>query len=615
MTVLATDLAKQLAVLNAGGGAGEVDGFRNGLWAMAVQLQSDETAAALSLAQWWDWLDQEGYERQPFAAALRQIAQACLEPSQWAQLQAEVQTMQTNPEGLPALCHHVLEHYPALAGVMEQLQASAMAEQELLEATAGGGRKWDAFVSFWSSLFRRNISNNRPEPIIAEQVEGLDRQVKLVEFVVHDEISKTELLVHRDIDHEVDRSERLLHQEVTNDEYWSAQVLKDNKEQLWDDLNKRLKNLELSNGVRLEPLMESEQGIKTYIFSRDGRQIVRVIVEGQSIVFYRSSGEAGKDQIDWPKHHWYPVNGIGTDNWINKTDASPRHYGSKTLKTVADELKKFSDSEQFKEAVLNDWNILAGDDAKFNEYINKGLDHMVEYETDDDGHNKMEKEMLRRVAPVLIKERYPKAYGYLSKTKIMEILNTTALGNDELLENHRQYMVWGKTTMREKNRSNIVDAYEKFLDEHIHPYPQLSDKEKWDLIEKKATLAEKILLSVDDPFLVFKELHNKLSKVEQKLTDQAVAKAADVVHHEENLLITSVTQKVHQSEQQLIRDVEHNEENRVKATVKQFENQIVEEGKNELKDARRKGVRTLENIEVETKQTIEVEERSAARDL
>ena len=590
MTVLATDLAKQLAVLHAGGGAGEVDGFRNGLWAMAMQLQSDETAAALSLAQWWDWLDQEGYERQPFAAALRQIAQACLEPSQWAQLQAEVQTMQSTPEGLPALCHHVLEHYPALAGVMEQLQASAMAEQELLEATAGGGRTWDFVVSLWSRLFR---SNNRHAPNIAEQVEGLDHQVHKADSDVHDGISETKLLVHRDIEQAVDRSESLVREETRAAKHNSTKLLRAHKEKLWDDLNKGLENLELSNGVRLEPLMESEEGIKTYIFSRGGRQFVRVIVEGQAIVFYRSSGQAGKDQIDWPKHHWYPVNGIGTDNWINKTGASSRHYGSKTLKKVADELKKFSDSEPFKEAVLKDWNILAGDDAKFNKYINKGHVHMTDAK--NDASINMEKEMLTKAVRVLIKERYPKAYELVGEADYEAFFRNNSVADMALFKKYNWYM-----DMTIQNRD---DCRNLFNNRRVRLTPQVIER------------FEEHIRYMDDPFLVFENLHITFHNLDQSLTTKVEDDGRKLEHREENLLITSVTQKVHQSEQQLIRDIEHNEENRVRATVKQFKNQIVEEGKNELKDARRKGERTLENIEVETEQTIEVEERSAARDL
>ena len=72
----------------------------------------------------------------------------------------------------------------------------------------------------------------------------------------------------------------------------------------------------------------------------DGRKIVVVSINGVKVPFYVSSGKAGKVKVQ--PGRWYPIFGIGSDGWINKgtSDEIVGHYGSPTLKAVAEHLDR-----------------------------------------------------------------------------------------------------------------------------------------------------------------------------------------------------------------------------------------------------------------------------------
>jgi hypothetical protein len=277
---------------------------------------------------------------------------------------------------------------------------------------------------------------------------------------------------------------------------------------------------------------------------------------------------------------------------------------------VTDELKKFSDSELFKEAILKDWNILAGDDAKFNEYINKGHDHMVAYMASKNEIKMMKKEMLTKAARVLIKERYPKTYGYLGEAESMNIFRQMALSNDKQIEEYIGGMTTSGIKYRETARAKFVNDYITKVEE-IHAFSKITDEQRGEAILKVGDYYEKKLLSIDDPFSVFEELHKDFSELEQMLITNAENDGRKLEHREEDLLINRATRKVHEMKQYSVKVVKR----KAQKSGKGIEDQIEQKLKVESKDLLGEGERKVENIEVETAQTIEVEERSVARDL
>lgn len=69
-----------------------------------------------------------------------------------------------------------------------------------------------------------------------------------------------------------------------------------------------------------------------------GRKMVQVKVNGVNVPFYLSTGKGGKTDVTSGK--WYPIFGIGSDGWLNKTSGADinNYYGSAELKAVSEKL-------------------------------------------------------------------------------------------------------------------------------------------------------------------------------------------------------------------------------------------------------------------------------------
>jgi hypothetical protein len=90
------------------------------------------------------------------------------------------------------------------------------------------------------------------------------------------------------------------------------------------------------NKIAFETINTGRNDVKAIDY--DGHKIVIVRINGVKVPFYVSSGKAGKVKVQ--PGRWYPIFGIGSDGWINKgtTDEIVSHYGSPTLKAVAEHL-------------------------------------------------------------------------------------------------------------------------------------------------------------------------------------------------------------------------------------------------------------------------------------
>ncbi len=425
MSAVVMELKKELAALNARLSNDEVGAFRSCLCAIAARLQSEEAAATLSLAEWWQWLDDEGYERERFAAALRHICQSSLSEPAWTELQSDVHCMQARPEGLPELCQHVQERFKTLASTMERLEACAQAEQHALEAIAAGKiTKKDILIGagvyagynilvggpIALMLYRRQ----KMEPVRQLLAQSVEEKVaaadKLLEVAKHDEVEAmrtvTENLRMQLREVEILGPDTMLHKTENEYKKYSAEI------------NDGFKRLAFPDGVRPLPIFNIAKEGEQYIVHKGGRDMVKFLIDGEIYHFYRSSGAAQKDPDEWPVKAWFPVNGIGPDGWINKTMVSAK------LGSQSDKIRKIQDlllleheesifkREQVGEKMYLDWE----NEQLFIESVNKGLKNVVA----NDGSNFTNKELLRKAFYQIIKDRNPKAYYVLKKERKLD---------------------------------------------------------------------------------------------------------------------------------------------------------------------------------------------------
>jgi hypothetical protein len=108
---------------------------------------------------------------------------------------------------------------------------------------------------------------------------------------------------------------------------------------------------------------------KSYIICFAGRFIVLKKIETINMIFYLSSGKAGKKS---PAGKWYPIFGI-SGGWLNKTKDTmiSKYYGSKILEQNCKELDdKIGDIRDLKN--IDPINISLNDGEKQTELLNKG---------------------------------------------------------------------------------------------------------------------------------------------------------------------------------------------------------------------------------------------------
>jgi hypothetical protein len=93
-------------------------------------------------------------------------------------------------------------------------------------------------------------------------------------------------------------------------------------------------------GTPTHPLNNPEM-TEGHVLSHHDRQMAMVeTADGHRVPMYRSSGRGGK--VETKAGNWYPVLGIGDDDWFNKTHGEElaEYYGSDELRTIGEYLDR-----------------------------------------------------------------------------------------------------------------------------------------------------------------------------------------------------------------------------------------------------------------------------------
>jgi hypothetical protein len=134
--------------------------LRVGLVAINHQAQAEPASIEWSLNRWWQWLDDEGYNREVFREALQRLAAARISTAALADLFAACRTRGDEADGL-ALLHVLLEEIDAdLIEPLQQLETLALTEERELALTAGGMSKagnWGTGVAVGVTLLGLGI--------------------------------------------------------------------------------------------------------------------------------------------------------------------------------------------------------------------------------------------------------------------------------------------------------------------------------------------------------------------------------------------------------------------------------------------------------------------------
>jgi hypothetical protein len=119
----------------------EAAAFRSSLIALGRQLQDEPDSQAHSLQTWWQWLDDEGYDRETFATILAQICKAKIGEQSLLELTSFITSSKDNSDGIAMLLEQVKQSHPSFAEEVEILESLALEEDNQLAATAGGMSK------------------------------------------------------------------------------------------------------------------------------------------------------------------------------------------------------------------------------------------------------------------------------------------------------------------------------------------------------------------------------------------------------------------------------------------------------------------------------------------
>lgn len=573
MSAVVMELKKELAALNARLSNDEVGAFRSCLCAMDARLQSEEAAATLSLAEWWQWLDEAGYEREPFAAALRHICQSSLTESAWTELQSDVHCMQARSEGLPELCQHVQERFKTLASTMEHLEACAQAEQHALETTAGGMSKKDAVITAVSVYVGGMAISGIAAALIIRRSKKLEARIEPMLEIAHQDavaverkeevkIIHTQQRMMEDANHVRKADEREIKKAVESDlvskDYFAYSKA----------INAKFKERVQSDDFRLKPLFTDAKGGEHYILQYHKRDMVKAVVKGQEFIFYKSTGLAGKD---WATEQWYAVHGIGKDGWINKFDGAQNHFGARELKRVNADLVALSKSRSFKAANRRYVN---AESEVIRKELNKGMTAVTELDAGELERRAMKTEMFKRVFPMIIKDRYPKAsldieglmkdisedpkFGswtirgitedhFELRSELEKNIQKTA---KELISADKAQ---GFATDPERLK-RIALGMEKDFDRQLSLGSEVHDFLANKQLEAEAKLVEDVEIVVTDQItdhVAQLETH-AIDAAEQKVETAVDSKVADVVSEEEERLITDTENRA----KGLVREVE-----------------------------------------------------------
>lgn len=134
-------LYEQLASIDPGIASKHCADFRTCLVAIAQRIQTEPECSMLSLNDWLQWLDDEGYEREGFAAILQQICEQELGDQACTDLWSHGRSIAAAADGIPNLITHVHSVHPGLEQRMTELEALALEEDIQIQHTAGGMTK------------------------------------------------------------------------------------------------------------------------------------------------------------------------------------------------------------------------------------------------------------------------------------------------------------------------------------------------------------------------------------------------------------------------------------------------------------------------------------------
>ncbi|MCX5969107.1 MAG: hypothetical protein NTV57_16045 [Cyanobacteria bacterium] len=137
MTALSQELSKKYP-----GSVGiSVAGFHAALAAIGREMHEETQAGHQSLWAWWQWLDDEGYERQAFAEVLCQLGRTTIGDEAFAALTAYSKSIENDPDGISTLIEYVNKHYPDLTEEIAKIEKLAEEEDIQIQNMAGGMSK------------------------------------------------------------------------------------------------------------------------------------------------------------------------------------------------------------------------------------------------------------------------------------------------------------------------------------------------------------------------------------------------------------------------------------------------------------------------------------------
>ena len=118
-----------------------VGGFHAALVAIGREMHEETQAGHQSLGAWWQWLDDEGYERQAFAEVLCQIGRTTIGDEAFAELTAYSKSIENDPDGISTLIEYTNKHYPDLTEEIAKIEKLAEEEDIKIQNMAGGVSK------------------------------------------------------------------------------------------------------------------------------------------------------------------------------------------------------------------------------------------------------------------------------------------------------------------------------------------------------------------------------------------------------------------------------------------------------------------------------------------
>ena len=140
-------LFEQLAQIKPKITSEQVAVFRSCLAAISQRVETEPISIALSLQEWGQWLEDEGYGRDEFTAILQQICEAELGEFAATTLLAFAQSMATANDGIPCVLEHVQTDYPGLEQRMAALEALAHVDEDCIGQMAGGMSKTGRIIA------------------------------------------------------------------------------------------------------------------------------------------------------------------------------------------------------------------------------------------------------------------------------------------------------------------------------------------------------------------------------------------------------------------------------------------------------------------------------------